>query len=117
MSLNFLYDVTYIDYRISKKAKGQELFNGHINRSRRKDFENLHKYRSQKISSGRRSVRKQRHEVQPSDVIRFERKNYVTSGSHNKGTRILIPAGGKSKSVAVNKIKLVSHASAWIKVI
>lgn len=115
--LEKFYDATYIDYRTGKKAKGQELFNGHINRSRRKDSENLHKYRSQKISSGRRSVRKQRYEIQPGDVIRFERKNYVTSGCHNKGTRVLIPVGGESKSVAVNKIKLIGHASAWTKVI
>ena len=52
------YDATYIDARTGNKAKGKELFNGRINRNHKKDAENLHKYRSKKVSKGRRSIRR-----------------------------------------------------------
>lgn len=115
--LEKFYDATYIDTRTGNKAKGKELFNGRISRNHKKDSENLHKYRSKKVSKGRRSIRRQRYAIQPYDTVRLEGKTYITSGCHNKGTRLLIPANGKSKSVAISKVQVVCHAGAWIQII
>ena len=95
----------------------KELFNGRISRNHKKDSEDLHKYRSKKVSKGRRSIRRQRYAIQPYDTVRLESKTYITSGCHNKGTRLLIPANGKSKSVAISKVQVVCHAGAWIQII
>ena len=81
------------------------------------DSENFHKYRNKKVSKGRRSIRRQRYAIQPYDTVRLEGKTYITSGCHNKGTRLLIPANGKSKSVAISKVQVVCHAGAWIQII
>ena len=115
--LEKFYDATYIDTRTGDKAKSKELFNGRISRNHKKDSEDLHKYRSKKVSKGRRSIRRQRYAIQPYDTVRLESKTYITSGCHNKGTRLLIPANGKSKSVAVSKVQVVCHAGAWIQII
>ena len=115
--LEKFYDATYIDTRTGNKAKGKELFNGRISRNHKKDSEDLHKYRSKKVSKGRRSIRRQRYAIQPCDTVRLEGKTYITSGCHNKGTRLLISANGKSKSVAISKVQVVCHAGAWIQII
>ena len=115
--LEKFYDATYIDTRTGDKAKGKELFNSRISRNHKKDSEDLHKYRSKKVSKGRRSIRRQRYAIQPYDTVRLESKSYITSGCHNKGTRLLIPANGKSKSVAISKVQVVCHAGAWIQII
>lgn len=115
--LEKFYDATYIDARTGNKAKGKELFNGRISRDHKKDSENLHKYRNKKVSRGRRSIRRQRYAIQPYDTVRLEGKTYITSGCHNKGTRLLIPVNGKSKSVAISKVQVVCHAGAWIQII
>lgn len=114
--LEKFYDATYIDARTGNKAKGKELFNGRINRNHKKDSENLHKYRSKKVSKGRRSIRRRRYAIQSYDTVRLEGKTYITSGCHNKGTRLLIPVNGKSKSVAISKVQVVCHAGAWIQI-
>lgn len=59
----------------------------------------------------------QRYAIQPYDTVRLEGKTYITSGCHNKGTRLLIPVNGKSKSVAISKVQVVCHAGAWIQII
>ena len=71
----------------------------------------------QKGIGGRRSIRRQRYAIQPYDTVRLEGKTYITSGCHNKGTRLLIPVNGKSKSVAISKVQVVCHAGAWIQII
>ena len=115
--LEKFYDSQYIDIRTGEIATGKALFNGRISRSHKKDSENLHKYRSKKVSKGRRSIRRQRYAIQPYDTVRLESKTYITSGCHNKGTRLLIPVNGKSKSVAISKVQVVCHAGAWIQII
>ena len=115
--LEKFYDATYIDARTGNKAKGKELFNGRISRNHKKDSENLHKYRSEKVSKGRRSIRKRRYAIQPYDTVRLKGKTYITSGCHNKGTRLLIPVNGKSKSVTISKVQVVCHAGPWIQII
>ena len=114
--LEKFYDSRYIDTRTGEKATGKDLFNGRISRNHKKDSENLHKYRSKKVSKGRRSIRRRRYAIQSYDTVRLEGKTYITSGCHNKGTRLLIPVNGKSKSVAISKVQVVCHAGTWIQI-
>ena len=102
--LEKFYDAKYIDSRDGKKKTGKELFNGRISRSHKKDSENLHRYRSKKVSAGKRTIRKQRYLIQPHDIVIYESRKYETSGCHNNGTRaILLPL---KKSVSIKKLKV-----------
>ena len=93
-----------IDSRDGKKNTGKELFNGRISRNHKKDSENLHRYRSKKVSAGKRTIRKQRYPIQPHDVVIYDGRKYEISGCHNNGTRaILLPS---RRSVSVKKLKI-----------
>lgn len=51
-----------------------------------------HVYRQQKVSAGRRTIRKQRYPIQPHDIVIYKGRKYETSECHNNGTRaILLP--------------------------
>ncbi len=55
------------------------------------------------------SSRKQRYPIQPRDLIRYEGEIYIASGTHNKGTRIIIPVDGKKKSVVIEKAEHIYY--------
>ena len=111
--LEKFYDAKYIDSRDGKKRSGQELFNGRINRNHKKDSENLHQYRKQKVSAGRRNVRKQHYAIQPHDIVIFDKKQFETSGCHNNGTRaILLP---QKKSIAIKNLSIWKYAGGYFK--
>ena len=111
--LEKFYDAKYIDSRDGKKRSGQELFNGRINRNHKKDSENLHQYRQQKVSAGRRTIRKQHYSIQPHDIIVFNRQQFETSGCHCNGARaILLP---QKKSVAIKKLSIHKYAGGYFK--
>lgn len=115
--LEKFYDAKYIDKRDGVKRSGQELFNGRISRNHKKDSENLHVYRGEKVSKGKRTIRKQRYEIQPHDIVIWENRRYETSGSHCNGTRIILLPNHKvlekKKSVAVKRIKVCYHAGGY----
>lgn len=102
-SLEKFYDAKYINIRTGKEAKGQELFNGRRTRSKNNNIENLRKFRGQKISKGRRSIRTQRYFYQPKDVIIFEGNKYIVKGVQNKGSYIKLE--GLSKPVKIELVK------------
>lgn len=111
--LEKFYDAKYIDSRDGKKRTGQELFNGRISRNHKKDSENLHQYRRQEISAGKRAIRKQHYAIQPHDIVIFNGKKFETSGCHNNGTRvILLP---QKKSVAIKKLNIYRYAGGYFK--
>lgn len=111
--LEKFYDAKYIDSRDCKKRTGQELFNGRISRNHKKDSENLHQYRQQKVSAGRRTIRKQHYAIQPRDIVIFNGEKFETSGCHNNGTRaILLP---QKKSVAIKKLNIYRYAGGYFK--
>lgn len=105
------YDAKYIDSRDGKKRSGQELFSGRTKRNRELNTENLHRYRQQKVSNGRVSVRKQHYPIQPGDTVIYEGRKYVTKGVHNLGTYVRI--GGKS--VPARKIRIHHYAGGYIR--
>ena len=111
--LEKFYDAKYIDSRDGKKRSGQELFNGRISRNHKKDSENLHQYKRQKISPGRRTIRKNHYAIQPHDIVIFNGEQFETSGCHNNGTRaILLP---QKKSVSVKKLSIHKYAGGYFK--
>lgn len=111
--LEKFYDAKYIDSRDGKKRSGQELFNGRINRNHKKDSENLHQYRLQKVTAGKRTVRKQHYTIQPHDIVIFDKKQFETSGCHNNGTRaILLP---QKKSIAIKNLSIWKYAGGYFK--
>lgn len=105
------YDAKYIDSRDGKKKSGQDLFSGRTKRNRELNTENLHKYRQQKVSKGRVSVRRQHYPIQPGDTIIYEGGRYVTKGVHNLGSYVRI--GGRS--VSAKKIRIHHYAGGYIR--
>ena len=107
--LEKFYDAKYIDSRDRKKQSGQELFNGRISRNHRKhrkDSENLHLYRKQKVTKGKRSIRNRHYPIQPHDILLYQKKKYETAGCHNNGSRaILLP---EKKSVALRQLTIIN---------
>ena len=70
--------------------RNEELFNGRINRNHKKDSENLHQYRLQKVTAGKRTVRKQHYKIQPHDIVIYENRKRETAGCHCNGTRMML---------------------------
>ncbi len=104
--LSIFYDAKYIDSRTGKKATGKGLYNGRINRNHNLDSENLHKYRSQKVSNGRVSTRTQRYKIQPGDIVLFEGQKYVSKGCHCYGNQVILD---NKRSVNIKKVKVVKQ--------
>jgi len=89
-SLEKFYDAKYIDSRTGEKASGGYLNNGRRTRSKNKNTENLHVYRGEKISKGRRQIRKQRYFYQPGDLVKFEGKTFAVKGTQNHGEYVAL---------------------------
>lgn len=106
-SLETFYDAKYIDSRDGKRKSGKELFSGRSTRNRMLCTENLHQYRRQKVSEGRRSIRRQHYMYQPGDAVIFNGEKHQIRGSHNLGTRVILDTG---KSVSVKKIRILKYA-------
>ena len=105
-------DVGYNYIDISVKSESHEYVSAQYDtlQDEKEHHDDCRKYR-------RTRRNRQRYAIQPYDTVRLESKTYITSGCHNKGTRLLIPANGKSKSVAISKVQVVCHAGAWIQII
>lgn len=103
-SLEQFYDAQYIDTRTGKKASGAVLFSGRRTRNKNLNGENLRVYRRQKVSIGRRSIRKSRYPYQQNDLILFENVVYRVRGMQNLGTRVALYAE-KNLTVDIRKIQ------------
>ena len=109
--LSIFYDAKYIDSRDGKKKSGQDLFSGRTKRNRELNTESLHRYRKQKVSKGRVSVRRQHYPIQPGDAVIYEGRKYVTKGVQNLGTYLKI----NGKVVPVRKIRIHHYAGGYIR--
>ena len=105
-SLEKFYDAKYIDSRDGTKKTGKELFSGRSTRNKNLNSENLHKYRNQKVSKGKRTIRKNHYPVQPNDIVMWKNRLWTSKGTHNNGTRVLIEGHGlkKARSVAIKDL-------------
>lgn len=98
-SLEKFYDAKIIDIRTKQKVSGQDLFNGRRTRNKSLNSENLRKYRGEKISKGKRTIRQKRYFYQPNDLVKFENEIYTVKGTHNKGTRVMLKENNKSVKI------------------
>ena len=105
------YDAKYIDSRDGKKKSGKDLFSGRTKRNRELNTENLHRYRQQKISRGRVSVRRRHYPVQPGDTVIYEGRKCVTKGVQGLGRYLKIG----EKAVPVRKICIHHYAGGYIR--
>ena len=105
-SLEKFYDAKYLDSRDGKRKSGKELFNGRTARNKNFCSENLHQYRSQKLSKGRRSIRKHHYMYQPNNMVWYERRKYRVKGTHCNGTKVILDSG---KSVSVKNISIAAY--------
>ena len=56
------------------------------------------------------SIRKQRYQLQPHDLVKFEGRTYSVKGVHCYGKRVILKiVNGKDKSVAINKVELIKY--------
>lgn len=95
-SLEKFYDAKIIDIRTKEKVSGQDLFSGRRTRNKNLNSENLRKYRGEKVSKGKRTIRTERYFYQPNDLVKYENRIYTVKGTHNKGTRVMLKESGKS---------------------
>lgn len=80
--LSKFYDAKYIDSRNNSIKTGKELSNGRTNRNHKRDSENLHKYRKQKVTKGKTTVRKNHYPFQPKDLVLYDDKIYKVNGTN-----------------------------------
>ena len=109
--LEKFYDAKYVDIRDGQKKSGSQLSCNRTNRKfPRNNPENLRIYHGQKLSDGKRVIRTARYPIQPGDRVMIAGQWYITTGMHNKGTRLIVD----KKSIAVKNIQQVIHSSGWI---
>ena len=89
-SLEKFYDAKYIDIRTNEKVKANELNNGRRTRNKNLNGENLRIFRGNKISKGRRNIRRKRYFYQPGDLVKYENKIYTVSSTSVYGRYVIL---------------------------
>ena len=103
-SLEKFYDAKYIDSRDGEIKTGKQLS---LVKSKKVVMENLRIFRQQKVSKGRRSIRKVRYMFQPNDLVKFAKKIYTVSGIQNLGKYVKL--AGSKKPVKVELVNLIKY--------
>jgi len=101
-SLQKFYDAKYIDIRTGKEESGQTLNNGRRTRNKNLNGDNLRIYRGQKVHKGRVSIRRQRYQFQPKDIVIYEEQKYKVKGVQNYGAYVKLD--GLSKPVRTDMV-------------
>ncbi|MCP4344789.1 MAG: paclitaxel/taxanoid biosynthesis susceptibility protein TS1 [Desulfobacterales bacterium] len=107
--LEKFYDAKFIDTRTWKKVSGSDLHCGRRTRNRNLNIENLRKYRGQKLSAGRRVIRKQRYSIRPGDVIEYSGRICTAKGVHCNGSRVMLGSSPKAVSAGIKNIRVIFH--------
>ena len=111
--LERFYDATYTDTRDGRRQKGSQLGCNRTKRNTpRNNDGNERIHRGHKVSKGRRAVRTTRYPIQPGDRVLVDGRWSVTTGSHCKGTRIMVDG----KSVPVKQVQAVIHHNGWMRI-
>lgn len=111
--LEKFYDAQYIDIRDgSQKAGGQIGCNRTNRRGSRNSEKNERIYHGEKLSKGRRNIRRQRYEFQQGDIVLYEGKKYMCGGVQNYGNYVVLY--GLDKAPSKKKVNLVKHAGGWL---
>ena len=122
--LERFYDSQYIDIRTGEVTTGKSLFNGRINRSHKKDSENLHKYRGKRIHKGYRALRRKKVALNRGDLVSLNGEFLVVYGTHTRkngsvNVEFKTPSKNGKKSADLKKLKIINASnpmhSAWKK--
>lgn len=108
--LEKFYDAKYIDSRDGSTKSGKELFSGRVRRNKSRNTENLHIYRGEKVSKGKKNIRQNCYSIRPGDILIYDGSKFAAKGVHCNGSRVILSNG---KSVAISKTTCVYHTGAW----
>ena len=112
--LEKFYDTKYIDIRDGNKKSGKDLGCQRTNRREpRMSEKNLRIYHGERVSKGRRSIRKQRYSIRPGDIILFNSQTCVSRGCCSYGKQVILDTG---KYVSIKKVKIIYHTGGWNKI-
>lgn len=96
-------DAKYIDTRTGKKVSAKDLSCGRTNRRESRNSEkNLRIFRGQKISKGRRNIRRSTYEIKSGDIVIYNNQKYLSHGIINKGEYVVLDS---VKNVDIKDIK------------
>ena len=110
--LEKFYDSKFVDIRDGSIKSGQQLSCNRTNRREsRNNSKNERIYRGLRKSKGRRSIRRRRYELRPSDIVKYNNHKFTVSGVHNNGARATLKENNKSVNIA--KLQLIKHIGAW----
>ena len=111
--LQKFYDAKYIDSRDGKQKPGKELSSGRTRRSRELKYDNLRKFRKEKIKKGRVSIRRNHYQLRPHDVVLNTKTNKIetVTGVNNKGKTVIFQTG---KSSTVKNIVSLCHVNGML---
>ncbi|MCP4344737.1 MAG: paclitaxel/taxanoid biosynthesis susceptibility protein TS1 [Desulfobacterales bacterium] len=107
--LEKFYDAKFTDIRTGKKASGSDLNCGRRTRNRNLNTQNLRKYRGQKLSKGKRVIRKQRYSIRPGDLLEYSGRTYKAKGVHCNGSRVMLESSPRSVSAGIKNIRVIFH--------
>ena len=109
--LEKFYDAKVIDIRTGKAVSGKCLGCERTNRRESRTSEKtLRPFRGEKLSKGKRTIRKQRYPIQPGDLLLWNGQTIVAKGTHCCGKSVMLSNG---KSVTPNKLKVLYHIGGW----
>ena len=112
--LEKFYDAAYIDIRTGQKVKGAKIGCERNNRRMpRNNDRNLRIYHGQKVSEGRRSIRRARYTMQTGDVVLFEGKRYSVLGTLTYGKYVKLQ--NNSGTPNITNVTIIRHHNGWQK--
>lgn len=113
--LEKFYDAKYIDIRDGSKKSGSQLSCNRTDRSiKRNNNQNERIYRGEKLSKGRRNIRRKRYPIQNDDIALYSGKRYAVSGTMHYGTYVKLNDG--PECISVKNIQIIKHQGSWINI-
>ena len=112
--LEKFYDAAYIDIRTGQKVKGAKIgCERNKRRIPRNNDRNLRIYHGQKVSEGRRSIRRARYTIQTGDIVLFEGKRYPVSGTLTYGKYVKLQNNPGTPNIT--NVTIIRHHNGWQK--
>ena len=110
--LEKFYDSKFIDIRDNQTKSGAQLSCGRTNRREsRCSSKNERIYRGERISKGRRSIRRRRYELRPGDIVLINNNKHRVIGAQNNGDYTKLE--GLTKVVRTSLLTPHRHIGGW----
>jgi hypothetical protein len=71
-------------------------------------------YHGKKVSKGRRTIRKQRYQIQPGTIVLYQGKKLVSNGVQHYGEYVTIK--GLTKAIPAKDLKILKQQGGWVKI-